>query len=51
MNADADRAALDPAIDEPGRIRVGVEEGVTTPAPALFCGPAELPDVIRALKR
>jgi hypothetical protein len=24
---------------------------VTTPAPALFCGPAELPDVLRALKR
>ncbi|HEX2387947.1 MAG TPA: bifunctional (p)ppGpp synthetase/guanosine-3',5'-bis(diphosphate) 3'-pyrophosphohydrolase [Solirubrobacterales bacterium] len=33
MNPDADRAALDPALDEPGRIRVGVEEGATTPAP------------------
>jgi probable F420-dependent oxidoreductase len=28
-----------------------IDNGVTTPAPALFCGPAELPDVIRALKR
>ena len=27
-----------------------IDNGVTTPAPALFCGPAELPDVIRALK-
>src|SRR3989442_1501653 len=26
-------------------------DDVKTPAPALFCGPAELPDVIRALKR
>ena len=28
-----------------------IDNGVTTPAPALFCGPAELPDVLRALKR
>ena len=28
-----------------------IDNGVTTPAPALFCGPAELPTVIRALKR
>jgi probable F420-dependent oxidoreductase len=28
-----------------------IDNGVTTPAPALFCGPTELPDVIRALKR
>jgi len=28
-----------------------IDNGVTTPAPALFCGPAELPAVIRALKR
>jgi probable F420-dependent oxidoreductase len=28
-----------------------IDNGVTTPAPALFCGPAELPAVIKALKR
>jgi len=28
-----------------------IDNGVTTPAPALFCGPAELPAVVRALKR
>jgi len=28
-----------------------IDNGVTTPAPALFCGPGELPAVIRALKR
>ena len=28
-----------------------IDNGVTTPAPALFCGPAELPSVVRALKR
>jgi probable F420-dependent oxidoreductase len=28
-----------------------IDSGVTTPAPALFCGPGELPAVIRALKR
>jgi probable F420-dependent oxidoreductase len=28
-----------------------IDNGVTTPAPALFSGPAELPSVIRALKR
>jgi alkanesulfonate monooxygenase SsuD/methylene tetrahydromethanopterin reductase-like flavin-dependent oxidoreductase (luciferase family) len=28
-----------------------MENGVTTPAPALFCGPEQLPDVIRALAR
>jgi len=28
-----------------------IDNGVTTPAPALFCGPAELPVVLRALKR
>ncbi len=28
-----------------------IDDGVTTPAPALFCGPAELPAVVRALKR
>jgi len=28
-----------------------IDNGVTTPAPALFCGPAELPSVIRALRR
>jgi alkanesulfonate monooxygenase SsuD/methylene tetrahydromethanopterin reductase-like flavin-dependent oxidoreductase (luciferase family) len=28
-----------------------IDNGVTTPAPALFCGPAELPAVLRALKR
>jgi probable F420-dependent oxidoreductase len=28
-----------------------IDNGVTTPAPALFCGPGELPTVIRALKR
>ncbi len=27
-----------------------IDNGVTTPAPALFCGPAELPGVIRALR-
>lgn len=27
-----------------------IDNGVTTPAPALFCGPAELADVLRALK-
>jgi len=27
-----------------------VDNGVTTPAPALFCGPAELPAVVRALR-
>jgi probable F420-dependent oxidoreductase len=28
-----------------------IDNGVTTPAPALFCGPGELPAVVRALKR
>jgi alkanesulfonate monooxygenase SsuD/methylene tetrahydromethanopterin reductase-like flavin-dependent oxidoreductase (luciferase family) len=28
-----------------------IDNGVTTPAPALFCGPAELPSVVRSLKR
>ena len=28
-----------------------MENGVTTPAPALFCGPEQLHDVIRALAR
>jgi hypothetical protein len=28
-----------------------IDSGVTTPAPALFCGPGELPAVVRALKR
>jgi alkanesulfonate monooxygenase SsuD/methylene tetrahydromethanopterin reductase-like flavin-dependent oxidoreductase (luciferase family) len=28
-----------------------IDNGVTTPAPALFCGPDELPSVIRALRR
>ena len=28
-----------------------MENGVTTPAPALFCGPEQLPDIIRALAR
>jgi probable F420-dependent oxidoreductase len=28
-----------------------IENGVTTPAPALFCGPEQLPDVLRALAR
>jgi probable F420-dependent oxidoreductase len=28
-----------------------IDNGVTTPAPALFCGPGELPGVVRALKR
>jgi probable F420-dependent oxidoreductase len=28
-----------------------IDNGVTTPAPALFCGPAELPAVVRALRR
>jgi probable F420-dependent oxidoreductase len=28
-----------------------IDNGVTTPAPALFCGPGELPAVIRALGR
>ena len=33
MTPDAEGAALDPALDEPGRIRVGVEEGPGRPAP------------------
>jgi len=28
-----------------------IDNGVTTPAPALFCGPDELPTVLRALRR
>jgi probable F420-dependent oxidoreductase len=28
-----------------------IDNGVTTPAPALFCGPGELPAVLRALRR
>ena len=28
-----------------------IDNGVTTPAPALFCDPNELPAVLRALKR
>ena len=28
-----------------------IDNGVTTPAPALFCGPDELPAVLRALRR
>ena len=28
-----------------------IDNGVTTPAPALFCGPDQLPGVLRALKR
>jgi alkanesulfonate monooxygenase SsuD/methylene tetrahydromethanopterin reductase-like flavin-dependent oxidoreductase (luciferase family) len=28
-----------------------IDNGVTTPAPALFCGPDQLPGVIRALRK